>query len=110
MASKLFVGGLSYSTTSEGLRECLAQCGAVVSARVITDQYSGRSRGFGFVEMSTEDEAKAAIARLDGQTLDGRRIKVQAASPQGTAAGGSRQGGFRSGGAFGASQRRSARW
>ncbi len=110
MASKLFVGGLSYSTTSESLRQCFAQCGTVVSARVITDQYSGRSRGFGFVEMSTEDEAKGAIARLDGETLDGRRIKVETASAQGSAAGGSRQGGFRSGGAFGASQRRPTRW
>jgi RNA recognition motif-containing protein len=82
MASKLFVGGLPYSTTSEELREQFGRCGTVVSADVITDRFSGQSRGFGFVEMSTQDEAKAAIAKLDGQPFGGRRLKVEMASPQ----------------------------
>ncbi len=87
MASKLYVGGLPYSTTSEELREQFGRCGTVVSASVITDRFSGQSRGFGFVEMSTPDEAKAAIARFDGQPLGGRRLKVEMASPQGARAG-----------------------
>src|SRR2546426_835532 len=66
MASKLYVGGLSYATTSESLREYFAQCGTVESAAVVTDRFSGESRGFGFVEMSTEAEAQDAIKRLDG--------------------------------------------
>ena len=110
MASKLYVGGLSYSTTSESLRECFAQCGTVESATVITDRFSGQSRGFGFVEMATDAEAQAAIAKLDGQTFEGRRLTVNVANPQAARAGGSRSGGFRSGGGFGGGQRRTARW
>jgi RNA recognition motif-containing protein len=82
MSAKLFVGGLSYSTTFDGLREHFAQCGTVKSALVVTDPYSGRSRGFGFVEMSTEDEANAAIDRLNGQMLDGRTLKIELARPR----------------------------
>ena len=82
MASKLYVGGLPYSTTSEELREQFGRAGTVVSATVITDRFSGQSRGFGFVEMSTQDEAKAAIAMFDGQPFGGRRLKVEMASPQ----------------------------
>src|SRR5512144_622060 len=73
MNSKLFVGGLSYSTTFDSLRDHFAQCGTVRSALVVTDPYSGRSRGFGFVEMSTEEEANNAINKLNGQMLDGLR-------------------------------------
>src|ERR687887_615040 len=62
MAQKLFIGGISFNTTSEGLRDFFAQAGTVLSANVITDQFSGRSRGFGCVEMATSDEAKRAIA------------------------------------------------
>ena len=109
MASKLYVGGLSYSTTSATLREHFAPCGTVVSATVVTDRYSGQSRGFGFVEMSTEAEARAAIAKLDGQPLEGRRLKVSAANPQPARAGGSR-GGFGSGRGLGGGQRRPSRW
>jgi RNA recognition motif-containing protein len=82
MASKLYVGGLPFSTTSEELRDQFAQSGTVVSATVVTDRFTGQSRGFGFVEMSTADEAKAAMTRFDGQSLGGRRIKVDLASPQ----------------------------
>ena len=110
MASKLYVGGLSYSTTSESLREYFAQCGTVESAAVITDRFSGRSRGFGFVEMSTEAEAQAAIAKLDGQPFEGRRLRVNKANPQTERVGGGRSGGFGSGGGFGGGQRRAVRW
>ncbi len=106
MASKLFVGGLSYPTTSESLREYFAQCGTVVSATVVTDRFSGQSRGFGFVEMSTDEEAKAAIANLNGRLFEGRQLKVDRANPQPARSGGFRNGGFRSGGGFGRSQRR----
>ena len=77
MASKLYVGGLSYSTTSEGLREFFAQSGNILSATVITDRFSGQSRGFGFVEMNTAEEAQNAISQLNGLELDGRRISVE---------------------------------
>ena len=88
MAQKLFVGSLSFSTTSEGLREFFTQCGNVTSATVITDQFSGRSRGFGFVEMATPEEATAAVQRLNGKDLDGRQIKVEIAKPAGSGGGG----------------------
>jgi RNA recognition motif-containing protein len=88
MAQKLFIGSLSFSTTSEGLREFFTQCGNVTSATVITDQFSGRSRGFGFVEMSTPEEAQAAVQRLNGKDLDGRQIKVEMAKPAGSGGGG----------------------
>ena len=79
MASKLYVGGLSYSTTSQSLQTYFAQCGTVESATVITDRFSGDSRGFGFVEMSTEEEAKAAIAKLHDQPFEGRKLMVNVA-------------------------------
>src|SRR5438067_10772692 len=82
MASKLYVGGLAYSTTSEGLREFFAQSGNVLSATVITDRFSGQSRGFGFVEMGTAEEAQNAISQLNGRELDGRRITVEVPNPQ----------------------------
>jgi RNA recognition motif-containing protein len=82
MASKLFVGGLPYSTTSEELRKHFGRSGTVLSANVATDRFSGQSRGFGFVEMSTEIEAKAAITMFDGQPFGGRRLKVEMANPQ----------------------------
>ncbi|PYM44861.1 MAG: RNA-binding protein [Candidatus Rokuibacteriota bacterium] len=72
MASKLYVGGLSYSTTSETLREYFAQCGTVESAAVITDKFSGQSRGFGFVEMATAEEAQRAWS---GRRLRWRRSR-----------------------------------
>lgn len=98
MASKLYVGGLSYSTTSEGLREFFAQSGNILSATVITDRFSGQSRGFGFVEMSTAEEAQNAISQLNGRELDGRRISVEISNPQARSGGG---GGGRPGGGGG---------
>ncbi|HSB62455.1 MAG TPA: RNA-binding protein [Vicinamibacteria bacterium] len=88
MAVKLYVGGLSYSTTSESLREHFAQCGTVESATVITDRYSGQSRGFGFVEMATDEDAQKAVSMLNGQRVDGRTIRVEVANPQGSGGGG----------------------
>jgi cold-inducible RNA-binding protein len=88
MAVKLFVGSLSFSTTSERLREAFARIGTVESASVVTDRDTGRSRGFGFVEMSTSEEANDAVSRLNGTDLDGRRIKVEIAKPGGGAGGG----------------------
>ncbi|HLE44073.1 MAG TPA: RNA-binding protein [Methylomirabilota bacterium] len=85
MASKLYVGGLSYSTTSETLRQHFAQCGTVESAAVITDRMSGDSRGFGFVEMSTEAEAQAAIQKLNEQSFEGRKLIVNVAKAPGNA-------------------------
>jgi RNA recognition motif-containing protein len=93
MAAKLYVGGLSYSTTSEALREFFAQSGNVQSATVITDRFSGQSRGFGFVEMATTEDAQSAISQLNGRELDGRRITVEISNPQAPRPGGGRSGG-----------------
>ena len=82
MASKLYVGGLPYSMGNDELEEAFKQFGKVVSAAVIMDRDSGRSKGFGFVEMSSDDEAKSAIDGLDGQDLGGRRVRVNEARPQ----------------------------
>src|SRR5712691_11402504 len=98
MASKLYIGGLAYSTTSEGLREFFAQSGNVLSATVITDRFSGQSRGFGFVEMNTAEEAQNAISQLNGRELDGRRITVEISNPQAPRSGGGGGGGRPGGG------------
>jgi RNA recognition motif-containing protein len=98
MASKLYIGGLSYSTTSEGLREFFAQSGNVLSATVITDRFSGQSRGFGFVEMDSAEGAQNAISQLNGRELDGRRITVEISNPQQRTSGGGGGGGGRPGG------------
>ena len=90
MAQKLFIGGLSFSTSNERLREVFAQAGSVESATVVTDRDTGRSRGFGFVEMATAEEADAAVRKFNGQEIDGRTLKVELAKPSG---GGSRGGG-----------------
>lgn len=82
MASKLFVGSLDYGVNDQQLNDFFAQVGTVVSANVIIDRYSDRSKGFGFVEMSTEEEAEAAIKQLDGQELNGRPIVVNKAKPK----------------------------
>lgn len=82
MAAKLFVGGLSWDTTDDKLREFFSQVGTVVSATVITDKFTGKSKGFGFVEMSTTEEAEQAKQKLNGQPLDGRNIAVNDALPQ----------------------------
>src|SRR5688572_6502307 len=100
MAVKLFVGGLSFSTSTERLREVFAACGAVESASVVTDRDTGRSRGFGFVEMATPEEAEQAVSRLNGSTLDGRTIQVEKAKSP-TGGGGDRRGGGGGRGGFG---------
>ncbi len=79
---KIYVGNMSYSTTQEGLREAFAQFGEVEEVAVITDRDTGRPRGFGFVTMPDAEQAKAAIAALDGKELDGRNIKVNEARPR----------------------------
>lgn len=81
MAEKLFVGSLAYSVTDEDLSTMFAECGTVVSAKVIMDRDSGQSKGFGFVEMSTEEEAQAAIAKFNDQEHGGRRLTVNKAKP-----------------------------
>lgn len=79
---KLFVGSLAWATTDESLAAHFATCGSVTSAKVITDRESGRSKGFGFVEMEDDKEADAAIEKLNGSELDGRTIAVNEARPQ----------------------------
>ena len=81
MAHKLFVGSLSFSTSSETLRTLFAAAGTVESATVVTDRDTGQSRGFGFVEMATAEEAEAALKQFNGHSLDGRQLKVELAKP-----------------------------
>lgn len=76
---RLFVGGIAYATSEEALQEAFAQFGTVVSARIIKERETGRSKGFGFVEMDTEDMAQAAIDGLNGKDLDGRELIVNIA-------------------------------
>ena len=82
MNTKLYVGNLSYSLTEEDLKKFFAEAGSVESATIITDKISGRSKGFGFVEMSSEEEAKKAVESFDGKELDGRNIVVNEARPK----------------------------
>lgn len=79
MASRLYVGGLPYATTDDELRQMFEASGTVASATVATDKGTGRSKGFGFVEMSTEDEAKSAIEAVHGKTMGERTIRVEVA-------------------------------
>lgn len=81
MATKLFVGSLAWATTDDSLQAFFSQAGTVTSARVITDRATGRSKGFGFVEMSTDEEAQKAVTELNGKDLDGRTIVVNEARP-----------------------------
>ncbi|MDO8593211.1 MAG: RNA-binding protein [bacterium] len=82
MSKKLYVGGVSYSTTEGALKDAFSQAGNVTSAIIIMDKMTGRSKGFGFVEMATEEEAQAAIEMFNGKELDGRQITVNEARPQ----------------------------
>lgn len=82
MASKLYVGGLAYSTTEKELEELFAESGTVTSVAIIKDRDSGQSKGFGFVEMSSDEEAKAAISALNGKEVGGRSLMVNEARPQ----------------------------
>ena len=81
MQNKLFVGSLAFSVTDEQLSELFAEFGTVVSAKVITDRDSGNSKGFGFVELENNDQAKAAIAALNGKEVNGRQLNVTIAKP-----------------------------
>ena len=94
----IYVGNLSFDTDDAALRTAFEAHGEVTSAQVITDRDTGRSRGFGFVEMPSNEEAKAAMTALDGSDLDGRTLKVNEAKPRGSGGGG---GGGRSGGGGG---------
>ena len=93
MGTKLYVGGLPYSTTEQQLQEVFSQQGAVTSAKIITDRYTGQSRGFGFVEMATSEDAQKAITALNGTQMNGRSITVNEARPQEKRPGGGGGGG-----------------
>ncbi len=96
---KLYVGNLSYSTTDSGLSAAFDKFGSLASAKVITDKFSGQSRGFGFVEIEDDEEATRAISEMDGISVDGKVIKVNEARPQERSGGGSgRSGGWGGGG------------
>jgi cold-inducible RNA-binding protein len=88
MAEKLFVGGLPFATSNEQLQALFAEYGEVASATVVTDRDTGRSRGFGFVEMATPEGAEEAIARLNGKDYEGRRLQVEKAKSSPTGGGG----------------------
>ncbi|MEK7077621.1 MAG: RNA-binding protein [Patescibacteria group bacterium] len=111
MAKKLYVGGLSYSTTEDSLREAFSQVGAVESAAIIMDKMTGRSRGFGFVEMTNDEDAEKAIEMWNGKELDGRKLTVNEARPMGdrpprrTGGGGGFNRGGSGGGGFGGGRR-----
>ena len=104
MAKKLYVGNLAFQTTSRDLQELFAQAGTVESASVIEDRDTGQSKGFAFVEMSTEEEAAAAIDQFNGKELAGRMLKVNEARPRENRGGGGGRGfggGNRGGGGYG---------
>ena len=103
MSKKLYVGNLAFQTTTQDLEQLFAQAGSVASAQIIEDRDTGRSKGFAFVEMSTEDEAAAAIEQFNGKEVAGRALKVNEARPKenrsgggggGRGFGGNRGGGF----------------
>ncbi|KAL8515855.1 hypothetical protein ACS0TY_014526 [Phlomoides rotata] len=100
MSSKLFVGGLSYGTDDQSLRDAFSNFGEIVDVRVITDRDSGRSRGFGFVSFSNDEGASSALSAMDGQELNGRNIRVsyaQERAPRSSFNAGGGGGGFRGG-------------
>lgn len=106
MGKKLYVGNLSYNTTDSDLQRLFEQHGTVESAQVVVDRDSGRSKGFGFVEMASDQEAQAAIAGLDGQEVDGRVLKVNEARPREDRGGrGGGGGGGRGRGGYGGGRR-----
>ena len=101
MATKLYVGNLSYQTTDQQLSELFAEAGNVTSAQVVTDRYTGQARGFGFVEMASEDEARQAIAAINGRNIDGRALVVNESKPREGGGGGGSRGGGGGGGSYG---------
>jgi cold-inducible RNA-binding protein len=108
MSSKLYVGNLAFQTTSQELQELFAQAGSVESASVVEDRETGRSRGFAFVEMSTTEEAAAAISQLNGKEVGGRPLKVNEAKPRENRSVGGRGFGGNRGGNYGGN--REPRW
>ncbi len=98
MGRKLYVGNLPYSATEQTLQDTFSQCGTVDWVNVITDRDTGQSKGFGFVEMSSEGEAQKAIQELNGSSLDGREITVNEAKPQQKRSGSGGRGGYGGGG------------
>lgn len=110
MAAKLFVGSLSYNVTDQMLSDAFAQAGTVVSAKVIMDRMTGRSKGFGFVEMSSDEEAKKAMEMWNGKELDGRTLIVNEARPmEPRTGGGGGRGGYGGGGGHRGGDRRDNR-
>ncbi len=115
--SKLYVGGIPYRSTEDDIRAAFSEAGEVVSVSIIMDRMTGRSRGFGFVEMADEAQAQAAIDRWDGKELDGRMLSVSMARPQGDRpagdrpqrsggfGGGNRGGGYGGGNSYGNNDR-----
>jgi RNA recognition motif-containing protein len=102
MSMKLYVGNLAFQTSSEDLQQLFAQAGTVESASVVEDRETGRSRGFGFVEMSSKEEGEAAIAQFNGKEVNGRNLTVNEAKPrENRAGGGGGRGGFGGGGGRG---------
>ncbi len=116
MSIKLYVGNLAFKTTSQELQQLFAQAGTVESASVVEDRDTGRSRGFGFVEMSSQEEATSAIEQFNGKDLDGRLLKVNEAKPRENRGGGGgrgfggggNRGGY--GGGNGGGRRQEPRW
>ena len=98
MGRKLYVGNLPYSVTEDSLREVFSACGTVDSANMITDRDTGQSKGFGFIEMSSDSEAQKAIQELNGTTMENREIKVNEAKPKAPRGGGGGGGGYGGGG------------
>jgi len=101
MSTKLYVGNLAFQTTSQELQELFASAGTVESAAVVEDRDTGRSRGFGFVEMSTKEEGAAAISQFNGKEVNGRALNVNEANPRENRAGGGGGRGFGGGGGRG---------
>ena len=104
MATKLYVGNLPYTAKEESLKDHFSSAGSVASVKIIIDRETGRSKGFGFVEMESDDGAQSAVSQLDGQEFEGRSLRVSEAKPQPereSRGGGGGFGGGRSGGGFG---------
>ncbi|MGI9108214.1 MAG: RNA recognition motif domain-containing protein [Pyrinomonadaceae bacterium] len=101
MSMKLYVGNLNFKTSGEDLQELFGQVGQVESASVVMDRETGRSRGFGFVEMATKEEGEAAIAQFNGKDFNGRNLSVNEARPREDRGGGGGRGGYGGGGGGG---------
>jgi RNA recognition motif-containing protein len=106
MGTRLYVGNLSFSSTSETVREAFAQIGEVTDVHIVTDRASGQSRGFGFVTMGSPAEAQKAIEAMNGASLDGRALRVNEAEERPQRSGGGGGGGFGGGGGHGGGDRR----